>query len=47
MLTEEVSIQMQMELIDLQCLEDLKSKFLASHVQDSLTLYSTPKILNR
>ena len=34
MLTEEVSLQLQMELIDLQCLEDLKFKFLACHILD-------------
>ena len=31
---EEVQLQLQMELIDLQCSEDLKSKFLACHIFD-------------
>ena len=30
----EVPLQMQIKLIDLQCLEDLKSKFLVCHILD-------------
>ena len=46
--SEEVSLQQQIELIDFQCSDNLKSKFLACHILDFLkshTLLPTPSKL--
>ena len=39
---EEVLLQLQMELIDLQCSEDLKSKFLVFHILELYKDYVHP-----
>ena len=41
-LTEEVPLQLQMELIDIQCSEDLKSKFFAFHILNFYKNYVFP-----